>query len=199
MKVITLASQKGGSGKSTLCMCLYNSFMQYSKKLKVCIVDTDPQQSISNLVKMKNFDIDVYRDYAPEKLEAYSIIIIDTPPRLSDENNDIYKISDLILVPSQTGVFDLISTIQTYQTIQSVQTAAKVYTILTQLISSSKLSDQALAEFERNNIDVLKTCIVTRADYQHALFRSGDIYKQNNQKATKECTELIAEIQGLLL
>jgi len=199
MKVITLASQKGGSGKSTLCMCLHNSFMQYSKKLKVCIVDTDPQQSIANLIKVKKFNIDVYREFDPEKLEDYSIVLIDTPPRLSDENNDIYKVSDLILVPSQTGIFDLISTVQTYQTIQTVQTDAKVYIVLTQLISTSNLNDQALAEFERNNIEVLQTSISIRADYQHAFFNTGNIYKQKNSKATKECTELIAEIQSLLI
>ena len=42
-KIIVFANQKGGVGKSTLCILLAN-YLAYWKK-DVCIIDTDLQQS----------------------------------------------------------------------------------------------------------------------------------------------------------
>ncbi len=44
-KIIVFANQKGGVGKSTLCILLAN-YLSYWKK-DVCIIDTDLQQSAS--------------------------------------------------------------------------------------------------------------------------------------------------------
>ena len=44
-KIITLAHQKGGVGKSTLT---FNLAMSFQEHLNTCIVDTDPQGSLTN-------------------------------------------------------------------------------------------------------------------------------------------------------
>ena len=43
-KIIAFANQKGGCGKSTLCLLLAN-YLAWKKK-SVCIIDTDIQQSL---------------------------------------------------------------------------------------------------------------------------------------------------------
>ena len=45
-KVITIAQQKGGTGKTTLAVHLALDFIKYHN-LKVAIIDTDPQGSLS--------------------------------------------------------------------------------------------------------------------------------------------------------
>ena len=44
-KVITIAQQKGGTGKTTLAVHLALAFIKYHS-LKVAIIDTDPQGSL---------------------------------------------------------------------------------------------------------------------------------------------------------
>jgi chromosome partitioning protein len=44
-KVITIAQQKGGTGKTTLAVHLALAFIKYHN-LKVAIIDTDPQGSL---------------------------------------------------------------------------------------------------------------------------------------------------------
>ena len=44
-KVITIAQQKGGTGKTTLSVHLALAFIKYHS-LKVAIIDTDPQGSL---------------------------------------------------------------------------------------------------------------------------------------------------------
>ena len=44
-KVITIAQQKGGTGKTTLAVHLALAFVKYPN-LKVVIIDTDPQGSL---------------------------------------------------------------------------------------------------------------------------------------------------------
>ena len=44
-KVITIAQQKGGTGKTTLAVHLALAFIKYHN-LKIAIIDTDPQGSL---------------------------------------------------------------------------------------------------------------------------------------------------------
>ena len=44
-KVITVAQQKGGTGKTTLAVHLALAFIKYHN-LKIVIIDTDPQGSL---------------------------------------------------------------------------------------------------------------------------------------------------------
>lgn len=199
MKIITLASQKGGTGKSTLCLCLYYSFMKYSENMKIAIVDTDPQQSITNLINIKKLDIDIFTNFDIEKLTPYSIVIVDTPPRLSTENSEIYKQSDLILVPSKTGLFDVLSTIQTIQTIKEIAPNTPKYVILNQTTATTYLNQQVKDELNNNNVDVFKTMIGNRIAYQHAIYKKGNIFTSTNPKAKKELTEIATEIYSKLI
>lgn len=199
MKVIMLASQKGGVGKSTLCMCLYHSFMKYSSKLKLAIVDLDPQQSIKNLVSIKELDIDVYTQFEPKKLGAYSIVLVDTPPRLNSQQNEIYGQSDVILIPSKTGIFDVISTIQTIQIIDKSAPDVQKFVVLNQVTATTKLNSKVLSEFKKNNVEVLNTRIGNRLAFQHTMYDSGNIYDQSNKKASSEITELVTELYSTLI
>ena len=46
-KVITIAQQKGGTGKTTLAVHLALAFVKYHN-LKIAIIDTDPQGSLGH-------------------------------------------------------------------------------------------------------------------------------------------------------
>ena len=98
--IITLAHQKGGVGKSTLATNLRGYFA--GGGYKTALVDIDPQGSLSKLVRtfsdqdgrepehvIERGSYKTYKDLLT-LLEPYDIAIIDTPPYLSKELQDVF-------------------------------------------------------------------------------------------------------------
>lgn len=73
--IIVFANQKGGVGKSTLCMSFANYITKEKNIQDVTVIDTDPQKTI--IMKRKT-DIDKYsKSYAPYKVMSFSLDDVD--------------------------------------------------------------------------------------------------------------------------
>ncbi|UZR99989.1 ParA family protein [Chondrinema litorale] len=124
-KIISFATQKGGSGKSTLVV-LTASALAYRKNLKIKILDTDPQQTVYRLYQRENptkIDVEFF-DWEHSKADArfkellakddanYDIIFCDIPGKLGGVSV-FYPIlfSDVVAVPLVASLFDMDSTI----------------------------------------------------------------------------------------
>ena len=112
-KVISLANQKGGSGKTTLSANL--SVLWSNSGYKVAIVDADNQRSISNWYNSRKkyygeddtgishytFDsVDINQSVKDIK-NKYDFIIIDSPPSITITSLAIIRVSNHIFVPVQ--------------------------------------------------------------------------------------------------
>lgn len=127
-KVVTVAQQKGGSGKTTLAVNLAVEFRR--RGLRVALLDTDPQGSLGRWFltrreRLGETDIEFSTasawgvGYECEKLRKQSdIVIIDTPPKVDADLRPALREADLVLVPvaasmvdlwATDGVFDLIA------------------------------------------------------------------------------------------
>jgi chromosome partitioning protein len=115
MLVIALASQKGGSGKTTLSGHLAVE-AEKAGAGPVALVDTDPQGSLAAwwnvrtektpaFAKVGVFDL----QSAMEQLKATGIklVVIDTPPAITDAISHVISLADLILVPCRPSPHDL--------------------------------------------------------------------------------------------
>jgi chromosome partitioning protein len=115
MLVIALASQKGGSGKTTLSGHLAVE-AEKAGAGPVALIDTDPQGSLAAwwnvrmektpaFAKVGVFDL----QSAMTQLEQSGIklVIIDTPPAITDAISHVISLSDLILVPCRPSPHDL--------------------------------------------------------------------------------------------
>jgi len=115
MLVIALASQKGGSGKTTLSGHLAVE-AEKAGAGPVALIDTDPQGSLAAwwnvrtektpaFAKIGVFDL----QSAMQQLEQTGIklVIIDTPPAITDAISHVISLSDLILVPCRPSPHDL--------------------------------------------------------------------------------------------
>src|SRR5690606_1296828 len=108
MKIITVANQKGGVGKTTLALNLAYCF---ADNLKVCITDTDPQGSASDLSDLLN-GIDVVKlddVLNAEIVEGYDLMIIDTPPYLTARLPELFAVADYVLIPTKAGFLDVMA------------------------------------------------------------------------------------------
>ena len=126
-KVLTVAQQKGGSGKTTLAVSLAVEFQR--RGLRVALLDTDPQGSLgrwflSRRERLGEAGMEFSTasawgvSYECEKLKRLAdVVIIDTPPKVDADLRPALREADLVLVPvaasmvdrwATDGVFDLI-------------------------------------------------------------------------------------------
>jgi len=198
-KIITLASQKGGVGKSTLALSIYHALIKYSDDIKPVLVELDKQSSLANLKTIQELDFSLVNGFNKKTLEPYDIAILDTPPKLSKEIDKIYKASDLILIPTKTGLFDFVSTVQTVQNIQEVAPKAKTFVVLNMTTANTSLNEQVKTELKKSDIKTLKTNIGNRLAFHHMQYNTGNIYNESNKKAKEEITALTMEIYRHLI
>ncbi|MGH6814470.1 MAG: AAA family ATPase [Hyphomicrobiaceae bacterium] len=115
MLVMALASQKGGSGKTTLSGHLAVE-AEKAGAGPVALIDTDPQGSLAAwwnvraekmpaFAKVGVFDL----QSALQKLEqaGMKLVVIDTPPAITDAISHVVSLSDLIVVPCRPSPHDL--------------------------------------------------------------------------------------------
>lgn len=198
-KIITLASQKGGVGKSTLALSIYHALIKYSDDIKPVLVELDKQSSLANLKSIQELDFNLVNGFNKKVLEPYDIAILDTPPKLSKEIDKIYKASDLILIPTKTGLFDFVSTVQTVQNIKEVAPKTKAFVVLNMTTANTALNEQVKTELKKSNIKTLKASIGNRLAFHHMQYNTGNIYKESNKKAKEEITALTMEIYRHLI
>jgi chromosome partitioning protein len=126
MRVITLASQKGGPGKSTLCIGLAVAAMEDGER--VFILETDRQGTISNwAARRANPEPVVERIVDRFQLErtlraverrGSTLAIIDTPGSDNDFVTDAIRAANLCLVPARPSQADIEATLPTLKVIR---------------------------------------------------------------------------------
>ena len=119
-KVITVAQQKGGAGKTTLAVTLAGVFVRQG--LSVALLDSDPQGTLgrwfmTRLERLGAPDLEFSTasawgvGYEVRKLRSsHDIVIIDTPPKADSDLRPALREADLVLVPVTASHVDLWAT-----------------------------------------------------------------------------------------
>ncbi len=115
MRVIAVASQKGGSGKTTIAAHLAVRAGAAGQG-PVVLIDTDPQGSLAEWWHARSDDTPALATVKPEDLAANlaelrsygtAIAIIDTPPALTGSIERVIAMADLVLIPVRPSPHDL--------------------------------------------------------------------------------------------
>lgn len=120
-RIITVAQQKGGSGKTTLAANLACAWRR--EGARVALIDTDPQGSLGRwfMERLGTLPADEGLEfstssawgaaYKADKLKRrFDLIIIDTPPKIDSDLRPALRVADLVLVPVATSQVDLWAT-----------------------------------------------------------------------------------------
>lgn len=115
MRTIVIASQKGGSGKTTLAAHLAVA-LERAGQGPVVLADTDPQGSLAAWWDKRDASTPAFADTTvsglPVKLKAleadgFAWCIVDTPPAISSQNASVIACADLVLIPTRPSPHDL--------------------------------------------------------------------------------------------
>ena len=115
--VLTIAQQKGGTGKTTLAAHLAAAFAASSR---VALLDIDPQRSLRRWHELRAARAPAppsiaFADTAGWRLagtldqlrRAHDLVLIDSPPQIETEARLAIRAADLVLVPVQPSPLDL--------------------------------------------------------------------------------------------
>ncbi len=208
MKIITLANQKGGCGKSTIVLNL--AIQLGLKHQKVLIFDTDPQGSCIETLKRRTDQLveivpifsDIHREVQKYE-ETVDYIIIDTPPHDGETMASAVICSDLVIIPVQDSPLDVRSTKTTVDLVneaRQVNPNIKACFLLSRIQPKTVLARE-LKELLRQTygFDILKAELANRVAYKYAMIYGQGVSEFDRRDASaSEVDSLSVEIMDLL-
>ncbi len=115
VRVLALASQKGGSGKTTLSGHLAVQ-AQLSGAGPVVLIDIDPQGSLADWWNERESDMPAFAQTTVARLasdleilrqQGFKLAVIDTPPAITMAIQSVISVAELIVVPTRPSPHDL--------------------------------------------------------------------------------------------
>lgn len=109
MRVLALASQKGGSGKTTLAAHLAVQADQAGAG-PVVLIDIDPHGTLGGWWNMREQDAPAFAqttvdrlaaDIAMLRVQGFRLAIIDTPPAISPPVASVIALAELVVIPTR--------------------------------------------------------------------------------------------------
>jgi chromosome partitioning protein len=123
VKVIALAQQKGGVGKSTLAIHMAVELVR--RGLSVAIIDMDPQNSVAKWAKRRDAEQPLVMtsdlehlsgDLAELRREGVAFVLLDLPGRSSSIVNEGMKAANLVIIPAPPFDIDIEASVDTIET-----------------------------------------------------------------------------------
>ena len=115
MRVVAMASQKGGSGKTTLSGHLAVQ-AQRAGAGPVVIIDIDPQGSLSDWWNERTTDYPAFAQTTVSRLatdldilrdQGFGLAVLDTPPAITMAIQSVIAVADLVVIPTRPSPHDL--------------------------------------------------------------------------------------------
>jgi len=115
MRVLAMASQKGGSGKTTLSGHLAVQ-AQLVGAGPVVLIDIDPQGSLANWWNERQEEFPAFAQTSVARLavdlealraQGFKLAVIDTPPAITMAIQSVVQVAELIAIPTRPSPHDL--------------------------------------------------------------------------------------------
>ena len=202
-KVLTMAQQKGGAGKTTLVAQLAVALA--ARGLKVGLLDIDPQGSLTQWFRLREelapadgmtlTSVTGWRAQATvEKLKAAcDLVLIDSAPHAEIEAKIAVRVADLILVPVQASPLDVWATAPTLALAKAEK--REVLLVVNRVQPRVKLADALFARIADLGADIAESTIGNRVSFAASMIEGrGVVETAPRSKAALELMALTDEI-----
>ncbi len=115
MRTIVFASQKGGSGKTTLAGHI-GVMAELAGAGPVALIDTDPQGSLAKWWNCRESPTPAFihsvftnlvHDLDEARAAGFKLVVIDTPPAVTKAISEVVSFADLVVLPTRPSPHDL--------------------------------------------------------------------------------------------
>ncbi|MFF5380896.1 ParA family protein [Pedobacter suwonensis] len=177
--VILIGNQKGGAGKSTLCLLLAY-YLSMLKKKKVTVLDMDYQASISGkFEKAKILENDPIYEVIPSDLKYFpallellnqnrdEFVLIDLPGKMDDDLLiPIISSAELIICPFNYDEFSVDSTVLFSLVCREINSFAPVVYVPNRIKTTVKYETREEVDRVLSRFGKVSPCISDRIDFQ---------------------------------
>jgi len=204
-KTIAIASQKGGSGKTTLAVHIATQAAQ--KGFESCVIDTDPQATAAAWSDWRGDFLPVVVTSPPARLgrtiasaqkNGVDFIVIDTPPHADAAAREAIKAADLVLIPTKPRAFDLAALEPVAELVNFSRTSA--FVVLNAVpAGATVLAEEAKEAAKALGLEVCPVALGERAAF-HRSSAKGETASESEPdgKAAGEITALWKWLSGEL-
>lgn len=194
MRIVSIVSQKGGAGKTTLAVNL--AVAATNSGIKGALIDLDPQATAANWGdRRQTATPSVISAQAARLLQVLKQmseidwVFIDTPPAISNTTIVAVRAADIVLVPSRAAIFDLDTLGATLDLVRMGQKEAAV--VLNAVPHRGQDAEEAKEVIAAYGASITPVAIGHRAAFQHAATVGlGVIEYEPRGKAALEIQEL---------
>lgn len=212
-RVLTIAQQKGGAGKTTLAAHLAVAWSLAGHR--VAIVDIDPQASLTQWDRMRGeraqasesaggvaklaplhvVSIAGWRlaSEADRLKRGYDIVLIDSPPHMETEAKIAVRAADFVIVPVQPSPMDLWATQGTLDLIKKERRPALI--VLNRVPARASLTTAMRTRIEELGVECAATTVGSRVALASSLLEGRGIGEAApSSTAGREIAALAEEI-----
>lgn len=206
VRVITIAQQKGGAGKTTLAAHLAVAWAAQGRA--VALVDIDPQGSLSQWYRVRedaragatgltHAQLSGWRtQQGVEKLARdHEITVIDSPPHAETDARIAVRAADLVVVPVQPSPMDLWATRPTLDLAKAEKRAALL--VLNRVPARGRLVDAVAARAAELGVPLAASQLGNRLGFAAALMDGATLTEtEPRSRGAEEIAALAGEILG---
>ena len=206
--VITVAQQKGGSGKTTLAANLGVGFRRQGRR--VALVDLDPQGSLGRWFMTRIESAGAPEDgldfatssawgvtYEVRKLAGQAdVVIIDTPPKADSDLRPALRVADLVVVPVSVSHVDLWAT-------EGVLDLARregrdTLIVMNRTRSGTRLNAEVAQAATDLGADIAQAALANRVGYAEAMGLGRGAQEMPKGRSHGEVSALASEVAARL-
>lgn len=203
--VITIAQQKGGAGKTTLCAHLALAWALEGKS--VAVIDIDPQASLGAWHAMRretrgdeeaSFDFQSVTGWRVQseverQARQHDIVLIDGPPHAETEARISVRAADLVVVPVQPSPMDVWATKPTLDLAKAER--KPVLLVLNRVPPRANLTEAMLEKLAELDAPIAASRIGNRVALANAMAEGMSVHESApGSRAAEEIQALAREI-----
>ena len=203
-KIITIAQQKGGAGKTTLAAHLA---LAWAATCRVAVIDIDPQASLATWFELRRERLGALAPglevaalggwrvagEVERQARSHDIVVIDSAPHAETEARIAVRAASLVLVPVQPSPMDVWATRPTLELARQERVPALL--VLNRVPARANLTEAMAAELDALGAPVAAAQIGNRVALAAALAEGkGILEAAPHSRAAEEIAALAAEV-----
>lgn len=209
MPVIALVGNKGGAGKTTLCINLASGLAERDATV---VLDADPQQSSHNWHAIADgnsaFPVIAASEGISRAVENHissaRYVLIDCPPSVhSQQTSDALSRADLALIPVQPSPLDLWASVQIEAEVERARESNPslgALLVINQLEPRTRLSQVMRGALAELSLPAAECAVRRRMIYRKSVIQGRSVLDVGSQgaAAAEEIRQLVDEMVNLL-